>query len=72
MFTILLVFLVVVVWVFSSLARAAGKIVESVGDPRDRVCKLNGQYHQLSLDSKKAVAKLYARGHRAIQERRVS
>lgn len=69
MFTILLVFLIVMAGFFSYVARVTRELAEKeiFDKARDRVCKINGQYHQLSLDSKSAVAKLYVRSHRVIQ-----
>lgn len=56
MFSILLVILFVVVWVCARIIAGATKVVEGIGDPRDRVAKLNGSYHQHVLNGKKKLA----------------
>ena len=72
MFTLLVVLLIVVAWVFGKIASAASHIVEQIGDPRDKVCKLNGAYHQASLEARKTAASLYVAGKRSYQDRRAS
>lgn len=63
MFTLMLVLFVVVVWICGKLAQAASHVVESIGDPRERVAQLNGQYHQAVLNSKEKLANTVVAAH---------
>jgi Sec-independent protein translocase protein TatA len=68
MFTILLVLLAVVVWGCTQIARAAEKVVEGIGDPQERVAKINGAMHHTIDNAKPAINKAVDHAKHAPEE----